>query len=346
MATLSDREILDLTTSTLNDMGPPHFQQIAQQLPDYEVMNKWLKKDRVQIDNGVGIQRILMTDLPDSAKHVGLHALDQVDIKDLLSEINIPWRHATQHWAWERREMLMNRGKSLRTKVLEPRRVGAMLNLADQLEAKAWSCPAADDTLLPYGLPYYVVTNATAGFNGGAPSGHTTVAGLNPTTKTTWKNYTATFSAFTKASLVKTLRTAQRKIRWKSPVTIQDLRGAKGEQYRLYCDETTLSNLEDIGESQNDNLGRDIASIDGITLTFRRHPIVYVPYLDSNPAATNPMYLIDHSTFYPVVLAGDYMRETDPGFVDGQHNTLVVFLDLTYNFLCIDRRRNAVLYKV
>lgn len=345
MAALTDREILDLTTSTLNDMGPPTFEQIAQSLPDYEVMGKWLKNDRVQIDSGVGIQRILMTDLPDSAEHVGLHHVDDVDIKDLLSEINIPWRHATQNWAYERRETLMNKGKALRTKVIEPRRIGAIINLAEKLEAAAFACPDVDDDLLPYGLPYYIVANATAGFNGGAPSGHTYVAGLNPAVKTTYKNYTGTYGAFTKADLIKKLRTAQRKISWKSPVTIQELRGAKGEQYRLYVDETTLSAFEDIGESQNENLGRDIASIDGVTLTFRRHPIIYVPYLDDNAVVTNPIYLVDHSTFYPVVLAGDYMRESDPAIKGDQHNTIVTFIDLTYNFLCINRRRNAVLYK-
>jgi hypothetical protein len=269
-----------------------------------------------------------------------------VDVKDLLSSINIPWRHAQTAWAFERRETLMNRGQSLIVKVIEPRRVGAMINMAEVLEAKAWTCPDVSNETDPYGLPYYVVTNAATGFNGGAPSGHTTVAGLNPTTFPKWRNYTSTYSAMTKADAIKKLRTAHRKIHWKSPVKIEELRGGNGDRYRIYTDEATVSEFEEIGESQNDNLGKDIASIDGVTLTFRRHPIVWVPYLDVNPAAVNPVYLIDHSTFYPVVLAGDYLRETSPEKKADMHNTFVTFVDLSYNYFCIDRRRNAVMYKV
>ena len=169
MPTLADKDIADLVLGTMNELGPPSFQQIATDLQDYEVMPKWLKSDKVQVDYGIGIQRTLMTSLPDSAKHVGLYEVDDVDVKDLLSSINIPWRHAQTSWAFERRETLMNRGKALITKVIEPRRVGAMINMADVLEAKAWSCPDVSDDVLPFGLPYWVVANATTGFNGGAP---------------------------------------------------------------------------------------------------------------------------------------------------------------------------------
>ncbi len=346
MPTLSDREIADLVLGTMNELGPPRFQMIAQDLQDYEVLPKWLRKDKVQVDHGIGIQRTLMTKLPELAKHVGLFEVDEVDVKDLLSQINIPWRHARTAWAFERRETLMNRGRSLIVKVIEPRRVGAMVNLADVLEARAWSCPDVDDKVLPYGLPYWVVANATTGFNGGAPSGHTEVAGLNPTTNPNWKNYTFTYKAVTKADLIKKLRTTHRKIRWKSPVNVQQLHGKLGERYRMYVDEETISDLEDVGEAQNENLGRDIASIDGVTLAFRKHPIVWVPYLDEHAPVTRPIYHIDHATFYPVVLAGDFLRETEPEKKADQHNTFVVYVDLTYNYFCIDRRRNAVGYKV
>jgi hypothetical protein len=45
------------------------------------------------------------------------------------------------------------------------------------------------------------------------------------------------------------------------------------------------------------------------------------------------------------VLAGDYLRETSPEKKADQHNTFVVFVDLTYNYFCIDRRRNSMFYK-
>lgn len=346
MATLSDTEILDLVKGTLYEMGPPRFQQIAQNLPDYEVMGKWLKKDRVVVDSGIGIQRAMMTKLAGAAKHVGLGEIDDVDIPELMNQIQVPWRHLTVNWAFERRETLMNRGKSLIFKVIEPRRVGAMIDVAEELETNAWKAPSSSsDKLYPYGLPYYLVMNSSTGFTGTVASGHTTVAGISTTTTPAWKNYAGTYSAVGKAAgeLIKVLRTAHRKTRWKSPVTIQDFRGRKGEQRRCYTDETTISAIEDVGEAQNENLGRDVASMDG-TITFRKHPIIWVSQLDSTPPAANPFYMVDHATFYPVVLSGDFLRESEPMIKGDQHNIIVTHVDLTYNFVCIDRRRNTALY--
>ena len=109
-----------------------------------------------------------------------------------------------------------------------------------------------------------------------------------------------------------------------------------------YVNEDTMSSFEDLGEAQNENLGRDIASMDG-QIIFRRVPIIWVPKLDED--TTDPVYMIDHSTFYPVVLKGDYLRESDPKESAEAHNAYSIHVDLTYNYVCLDRRRNAVLYK-
>ena len=98
-----------------------------------------------------------------------------------------------------------------------------------------------------------------------------------------------------------------------------------------------ISTVEEVGESQNENLGRDIASMDG-TMTFRNHPIIWTPQLDGD--AQNPWYGLDHSTFYPVCLQGDYLRESEARQAPNQHNVYQVHVDLSYNFLCVDPRRN------
>ena len=108
----------------------------------------------------------------------------------------------------------------------------------------------------------------------------------------------------------------------------------------LYVNETTISGIEDLGEAQNENLGRDIATMDN-AMVFRNHPILWVPKLDAD--TTNPVYGLDHSTFYPVCLKGDYLRESDAEKSPNNHNTYVVYVDLTYNFICVDRRRNWVI---
>jgi hypothetical protein len=265
-----------------------------------------------------------------------------VNIPEVLDQLQIPWRHVQTHWALiYQTDILMNRGKSLILNVIKPKRAAALLGLVEELEERAWGdAPGANDKTIPYGIQYWIVENATTGFNGGAPTGHTTVGGVSLTETPNFKNYTARYTSVTKSDLIKKMRTAHRKVRFMSPVTIKDYRGAVGERYRIYVNESVISSMEDLGEGQNENLGRDIASMDG-TITFRRNPVIWVPKLDER--TDGPVYMVDHSTFYPVCLKGDYLRESEATKAPNQHNVYQVFVDMTYNFLCIDRRRNAVL---
>jgi hypothetical protein len=350
MATLTAADIQDLVAGTLRELGRMKFQQIAQSLQEYEVQSRWFKKDKVIFDSGYGIQRTLMTRLPDAFAHVGLYETDVVNVENLVKQINIPWRHARTAWAFERREVLMNRGESLIFNVIEPRRIGALIDMAEGLEDAGWSAPAVGDKKLPYGIPYWVVKNATTGFNGGYPGSHTTLAGIDLNDATNFKNYTDTYTSVTKADLIKKMRLAHRKIRFKSPVAGKDYAKPLADKYRIYVNDEVTQDMEDVGEAQNENLGRDLAKYhlgdvknteDG-ALLFRGHPIIWVPKLDAD--TTNPVYMIDHSTFMPVALKGDFMRESEVKEAPNQHNVFQVFVDLSYNFLCVDRRRNAVLY--
>jgi hypothetical protein len=343
MAQLTALDIQDVVASTLYDLGPMRFQQVAQSLQYYEVFSKWFKKDKVMFDSGIGIQRTLMNKLDStSAIHTGLTDTDQVNIPEVLDQLQIPWRHVQTSWALiYQSDILMNRGKSLILNVIKPKRAAALLGLVEELEERAWgSAPLVNDKTLPYGIQYWLVENATTGFNGGLPGAHTTVGGVNLTDTPNFKNYTDLYTTVNKSNLVKKMRTAHRKCRFMSPVTIKDYRGAVGERYRCYVNESVISSMEDIGEGQNENLGRDIASMDG-TITFRRNPVIWVPKLDER--TDGPVYMVDHSTFYPVCLKGDYLRESEADKAPNQHNVFQMFVDLTYNFLCVDRRRNAVL---
>ena len=155
------------------------------------------------------------------------------------------------------------------------------------------------------------------------------------------------------------MRTALRKTNFRSPVTKEDMSTKRGNDRRYYTDEVTCSAFETLGEASNENLGRDLApytagsghggvqEVDG-TLTFKKNPIIWVPQLDDATvftAATNPVYQIDHGVFYPYVLKGDYLREDGPHKAPNQHNYWRTFIDLSYNFCCVNRRRNAVFGK-
>jgi hypothetical protein len=224
------------------------------------------------------------------------------------------------------------------------------------MEDEFWQMPSAStDKLECYGVPYWVVYNATDGHTGSNPSGHTSGAGgLDSDTYTRWKNYSATYTTVSKSDCIKLMRTAHRKIRFRSPVDIPDFRKGNGDQYRIYAGESVIADFEDLGEAQNENLGRDLApyqggrdisEMDGV-LTFRRNPIIWVPKLDESGLTgqpTAPIYMLNFAWFYPVFLQGDYMRESEPAPAPHQHNTWQIHVDLTWNVLCTDRRSQAVL---
>lgn len=341
---LNALDVADMVASTLPDLGRNKFQNVAQNLVSYEVFTKWFTQDRVVFTDGTSIQSTLMNRLSGNAAHVGLMHVDNTNIVDLVDQLAVPWRHAQTFWSFNFQMGLMNKGASMIYNVVAPRRAAAMIDLVEELENKAWAAPNAANKTDPYGIPYWVVKNSSTGFNGGLPSDHATVGGVSLTDTPTFKNYTMTHSAISKNDLIKKMRTAKRACNFMSPVDIRDYRNGKGMQYRIYVNENTISGLEDVGESQNENLGRDIASVDGIDLSFRGHPIRYIPKL--NDDTQDPVYGIDHSVFMPVCLKGDYLRESSPIMAPNQHNWFNVFVDLTYNYLCVDRRRNFVSYLV
>lgn len=345
MATITPSAIPDLVATTRVSEGRLRFQQIAQNLPFYEVFSRWFKRDKVMFSSGYKIQRTLMNKLNRAAaKHVGFLQPDAVNIMDVLTTMSVEWVHAQTDWGIVyQTDVLMNSGEDLILNIIKPRRIASLLGLVEEIEELAFgSAPGADDNVNPWALKYWITYNATDGFTGAAPSGHTTKGGVNPTSVPTFKNYSITYTSVSDNDLVKDLRTMFRKCRFVSPISHPDYRGQIRDRYRLYCNEETMTAFEDVVRSHNSNLGKDLAMFDGAAY-IAGYPIIYIPQLD-NDSTSDPVYVIDHSTFYPVCLKGDYLRESGPIQGEG-HNTWNCFTDLTYNFLCVDPRRSGVAAK-
>ena len=362
MAELAIEQINDLVTGTLKELGRGRFQQIAQPIQQFEIVSRWFKKDKVQFDEGLGIQRNLMISTSKQARHTGIMSTDSVDIPQLMAQLTVNWRHAMVGWGFAYQEVLVNKGKALIYNILKPRRTDALLSMASELETKAWTAPINGDTLLPWGIPFWVVYPGTAGttpvFTGGLPTGFSTFAGLDLTAVPNFKNLACQYTTVSKGDLISNMRVGHRKVFWVSPVSVADY--GKGPYMNLsyYTDNTTFTAFEAAGEAQNENLGRDLAPMGSATevryvegvLTFRRHPIRWIPQIDdtsimTSATATNPVYGIDHAAFYPVCLAGDYLRESPLIRAPGQHNVWRLFFDISYNYLCTDRRRQQVYSK-
>jgi hypothetical protein len=356
--TLHAGDFADTLVAILEDLDRLKFSQIMQSLQTYEVMGKWLKKDKMTFQGGRAIKRTIADKTLGAARRVGLFDSDEILHGDHLVDLTVPWVHRNTHWSVEyRKDILMDRGKSKVQDVVVPRRIGAIVDMADLLEADGWSAPTgSSDSTATYGLPYYVVGNATTGFNGAgyydndAGAAATAVAGITLSPDhTNYQNYTSTYTNMTYDDAVYEMRLAHEEMRFVSPIDHAQIRKDLEGRYRIYCDTVTKLRFEDVARQQNENVGDDVDAKNG-KATFRGHPIIKVPYLDSNiiytganAAMTTPIYMIDHSSFEPVVLAGDYLREKVT-MAPSQSNITVTNVWLTFNFLCTNRRSNGVIY--
>jgi hypothetical protein len=340
---LNETQISDITTTTLRNFDRPKYNQIAQAVQRYLAFTKIFKEEKVQEDDGYGIQRDVMLSLSNNARSVGLYQKDNINVQDVNQVIKVDWRHQVTGWAIERREILENTGASRIVDLIKQRRVDAMIGLAALYENMFWSKPATStDATTMFGVLYWLVYSATTGFNGGNPTGFTAGAGaLDSTVYSAWQNYTAQYTYVSKQDLILKLRTGYYLTEWESPVDIPDFRRGRGQDYGFYMNIGTLLAMETLGEAQNENLGRDLASMDG-QMTFRRHPLVHAPQLNTL-TTSNPIYGLNWSWFYPVFLRGDFMRESPPYWLPEQHNTQVVYIDNTVNTLCTDRRRQILI---
>lgn len=352
---LTPTALNDLVIATTRELSKGKWTQAAQTFQRYETLSKWFKEKKVQVDSGYGISRTIQLSLAGAAKHNSFADADNPVIKDLLTQVTNNWVHAQTHWAYYYQEQLMNGTVNRIIDEIKARSEGSMIDMAEELENKTWGAAptTTSENTLPRGVQYWIVPSSTAavGFNGGAPSGHTTVGGINPTTNANWKNATGTFTAWTKDQFVDSACQLMYECNFESPVGREDFYSAKGQNFRIYCSYAASRQISKIGEAQNENLGKDIASMDGI-VTLKSNAIIPLPVLkqyDSastfNTSGNSPVYFINHQTFYPVVLKGDFMRESEPLRLPQQHNAYAVYRDLTYNFLCVNRRSNGVLYK-
>lgn len=345
-AALQATDIADLVTTTLNELGELKFTDLMSNYQNTIALKRLMKKNKTTFDAGPKVQWNLITDTNGSARFVGLGETDIVNIKNVMTTASVDWRHITWNWAIERREIAFNRTPRKIVDMSKTRRIAAFGDAIIKFEQAYWQVPDVTDTVTAYGIPYYVVKSNTAataanadGFNGLVPSGYTTVANLSSTTYPRWANYATQYTSISKDDLIR---------KWRRMAVYTDFmplvdeipQYTTGEDYGYYTNYAVVSSLEELLEAQNDDLGPDVASMDGKVL-FRRVPVTFVKQLDRD--TTNPVYSLNWGELHTMGLRGEWMREVVMPQYPGQHTLSATFTDCTYNLLCRNRRRQGVL---
>lgn len=335
---LQVENIADLLVTTQKQLGKFKFTDAVASIQNYHAFKQLMRKGKAsKYDDGTSINWQVMVDAGAAARMVGLYATDITQQGDYLKTANIPWRHCTHNYLYDSRELAINAGPSRILDIMKVRRYAAWLQIAEKLETQFWSSPVSGSDDI-HGIPYHIVKNASEGFNGGHASGHSDWAGLSRTTYTNLKNYTYQYSNVTKPDFVRGLSAASDRTNFMPPVEYPSY--SSQHDYAYCTTRTVRQSLKELLEAQNDNLGNDIDSKNGL-VTYRRTRVDWVPKLDSD--TDNPFYGINYSHLRPAILTSLWMKEQGPHRVDMKHTVFVFYIDLTMNLECTNPREQFVL---
>jgi hypothetical protein len=319
------------------------FVDMQTDLSDHVAVREMWKGRQKKFDGGTDWEFEVQMDHNHSARTVGLFETDGSSINDTMKMGKTGVRHVNAHYIYDQQEPAFQRGGTGIVDLVNTRYVAMMVSFYELLEEILWSKPTdSTDTKTPYGLAYWVVKNATEGFNGGNPVGFADGrAGISTLQYPRFANYTAQYASVTKEDLIRKMRRAHRRAQFRSPVS-HATPVIGGMANGIYTNDAVIGLLEEVLESNNMNLGNDIASKDGKTM-FKGTSLTYAPKLDGD--TTNPIYMLDWKWLAIGVMPGWENNLSAPVAVPGKHLVRRVDLDVSLNMVCTDPRRQVVISK-
>jgi hypothetical protein len=333
--------VTDMVQSTQRELDKDKWTNLMAELREYIALPMLYQRGKIEMQaHGTGIRKNINIGGVSTFRNTRLFEVDnEVNFVNIHKNITMDFRHSEVSDTIDIRMPDMNGGEQAIFNLVKSRNSYLWQQIAEGLETGFWSKGPADSTddVTWAGVDYWLVQNTAEGFNGAAPAGHT--AGAGGLLHSRWQNYTNSYTTISKADAIKKMRKAYRKTNFKSPIPSNSQERKSAPRRGIY---TTLDNvqlMEEIIEQQNMNLGNDLASKDGQVM-FRGVAITDVPQLET--AANSPIYMIDWSTLYPIVLKGHLFRDTTRPGAD-QHNQVMMWKDLTHQTICTNRRANSVL---
>lgn len=338
MAVIQAENVLDFANDTLKDLGKPKYTDISSVVQNHVAVKHLMNENRMVLESGQGIQFNILVGQSNAARMVGLAESDNVNLVDGMIQASTVWRNAQTSYMIIDQLMALNREPSRIVDYVKQQRYMALVSKVELLESQFWTAPSATDLKTSLGLPYWVTKNATKGFNGGTLSGYTTVANVNSTTYSQWNNFTYPFTAISTDDFVRTSREAADRTQFMPPVDGQPSPNT-GDEYGFYTNLTNRLAIEELLMGQNDNLGHDVAAMDGKGM-FRRTPVVWVPFLDRD--TTNPFYGLNWGWLKLYIVRGWWFKQTSIPYTPGQHTVASHFIDSMFQFVSKNRRCHFV----
>lgn len=326
--------IADLAKAVLDEPHRGEWTNLGTDLQDHPAATMLLREKSVKVSGGTAVKVRFANGTSGAARNVGMYSIDNVNQADRMVEGSVPWRHTETSYTWDLHEFDANMGTFEVYNLIEERIDDGDVDMVKLIESDFWGRPTSStDTVTPFGLGYWLVYNATEGFNGADQTGFAAgPAGIDSGTYTRWKNYTAQYTNISKTDLVRKMRKAAYKVNFKAPRPSPG--GNLNPRFGYYTNYDVEEQFSEILEGQNQNLGFALDPMDG-KVVFRSNPVVVVSQLDAN--ADDPVCGIDWDVFQFMVLRGWNMRKSQRVAPD-QHNVVRAWTDLSYNTRCTNRR--------
>lgn len=350
------------TYALKNYTEKPNWVNYTQIMRNWVYFQKIWKRAKETADGGQKLAWLVQKSAEDNVIYTEPHQQDPATlIQNNGVEASIDWSMQQTSYGWDMRESDLQGGPATRlVPILQERESTMWSKWYEFMETALWSLPAAGSSPVPlYGIPYWVVKNssATPGFNGGAATGYTTVAAINPSTYTAHKNWTFTYTAttgITRTDLVRKVVEAMFKTRFMAPSPQVKGTDTTLPDRSLHCGWTIFSTLEELAEQRNDNLKKELGFMEGV-LVIRQVPVMFTDALDGGRNADTtltcydsqtPFYGIDWNQFRYVAHDGAFQQRSDVMVNPANHMGRLVYVDNAGQYQCLRRDTNFVGYGV
>lgn len=339
---------------TLNKFEKNRWVFIGQDLQRYTFVDRHFKNGKAAEEGGEKLEWKIQYDFSDNTRDTQPYDTDEFHVADYVTNATVPWSWQTNNITWDVYENAFQSGPTKIVSVLQQRWHSMWMDYFTGMERRLWSKPASSSTspVPPYGIPYWIVKNATEGFNGGNPSGFTAGPGGVDTTDArfaNWKNWTGTYSAVSRTDLVRKLTTALEKTHFVSPHSFANLDNSGKPDFMLYTVFSVWQTMKEMQEARNDNLGPDVGYYKG-TLVVNGHPVMWVPIISADGEladSQNPVYGINHQNFKYFYKTGFAQKLSGVVTNANKHTVRHQHLDNAGNFRMINRRTGGfVIYYV
>jgi len=298
--------------------------------------------------------------LSDSGTAQFFHPNDDLDIQnvDNLSSIELDWRFIADHYSYTEQEVTLNSGdpQTYYKNLLKSKRMATKTATLNKMEDQLWAAPSNAQMESSSGVQPYSFT-ALVTSDGLAPSGFTTIHGLNPSTNENWRNQTATYDpsavADTDTGLVQAFDRMFHLVRFVAPRSMQEY--FESDLLQKMTIATNLDGMliyQRLTRDANDRLtpANNLGWVAG-NVTYSGIPLEYVSTLNdalvnSGSALTSgePWYWwLNLEYIFPIFHTEKYMVESDPMSHPKQPFSRVVWTQTYYNLFCRSRKRQGLI---